>query len=264
MMFLARRLAYYLRSIPRLLTGIRNWPLVVVVFLGMPIAKPFMIQLRQSGLRFKVRNAMDVWIVKETCLDREYERISTPAQADWKIVDIGAGLGDFSLDVARECPTCVIHAYEPSPESFGLLEENLHLNSITNVTTFAEAINSTGRAVALDISRAAAVQHSIVAVSQDGTVLVPATTLEAVLDRLAGPCDLLKMDCEGAEYEILLTATDSALRRIRRIVMEYHNNCAGHDHQELIDYLQEKGFRVACYPSPVQRDLGLLYATAVD
>jgi FkbM family methyltransferase len=264
MMFLARRLVYYLRSIPRLLTGIHNWPLVVAAFLGAPIDRPFTIRLRQSGLRFRVRNAMDVWIVKETCLDREYERISMPVQAGWRILDIGAGLGDFSLDVANGCPASVVHAYEPSPESFGLLEDNLRMNSIANVRTFPEAINSTGETVALDISRAAAVQHSIVAASREGTVLVPAITLDAVLDRLEGPCDLLKMDCEGAEYEILLTATDSALSRIHRIVMEYHNDSTGHDHRELVDHLQANGFRVTCYPSPVQRDLGLLYATAVD
>jgi FkbM family methyltransferase len=264
MMILARRLGYYLRSIPRLLTGIRNWPLVVAAFLGLPMSKPFTIQLRQSGLQFRVRNAMDVWIVKEICLDREYERIGTPLQPDWKILDIGAGLGDFSLDVARNCPACVVHAYEPSPESFELLQQNLRLNAITNVTAIPEALNSTGEAVALDVSRAAAVQHSIVGVNKNGAMLVPATTLDTVLDRLGEPCDLLKMDCEGAEYEILLTASDNVIGRIRRIVMEYHDNCTDHAHHELVDHLQAKGFRVACYPSPVQHDLGLLYATAVD
>jgi hypothetical protein len=34
--------------------------------------------------------------------------------------------------------------------------------------------------------------------------------------------DLLKVDCEGGEYDILPDAPDDVLRRVRNIVFEYH------------------------------------------
>ena len=52
------------------------------------------IRLRGSGLQFRVRTAMDVWVIKETCLDRDYE-YGMVLQDNWTIIDIGAGLGDF-------------------------------------------------------------------------------------------------------------------------------------------------------------------------
>lgn len=260
---LVRRFAYYLRSIVTLLTGFTNWPTVVAAFVGWPLPRPFLVQLRRTGLQLKVRSRMDVWIVKETCIDRDYERVGEPLQAEWRIIDIGAGIGDFCLDAGARFPQCEVHAYEPFPESFQLLQANLHLNALTNVTLFPEAINSDRAPVKLDVSGTEAVQHSTAAhqATDASIIVVPATILKEVLDRLQAPCDLLKMDCEGAEYDILLTADDAELQRIHRIVMEYHDNVVAHSHEELSTFLQQKGFQVVCYPSVVQRDLGFLFAT---
>ncbi len=48
---------------------------MVAVAFGFPVHKPFTIELR-SGCRFRVRTLLDVWILKETCLDHQYERAS--------------------------------------------------------------------------------------------------------------------------------------------------------------------------------------------
>jgi FkbM family methyltransferase len=261
MTMLFRRYIYYLRSIPTLLTGITNWPSVVALFVRLPVPRPLTIRLRSTGLRLKVRTPMDVWVVKETCLDREYERVSVPVEDGWKVLDIGAGVGDFALDTAARHPATRIHAYEPSPESFRLLQENLRLNLLANVIAFQEAIGAGPTSVTLDVSQPEAVQHTIAGGASAGAIPVPAITLTQALVRLDGHCDLLKIDCEGAEYEILLTASGDTLLGVSRIVMEYHDNVRGHLHQELVTFLEGKGFRVRRYPSAVQPHLGLLYAS---
>lgn len=254
---LLRRLAYYLRSIPTLLAGMEPTLPLLALFLGLPGASPLTLRLRPSGLRLRVRGAMDAWIAKETCLDRDYERVGVPVGAGWRVVDIGAALGDWALDSALRQPTSEVHAYEPSPDSFRLLEENIRLNGLPNVRAFPEAIHAGAERVTMDIS-GAGVQHRT---TRGAGVEVPATTLDVVLQRLGAPCDLLKMDCEGAEYQILFGASPDSLRQVRRIVMEYHDGVGEHSHPELVRFLEAQGFAVAATPNPVQPDLGFLFAT---
>ena len=72
---------------------------------------------------------------------------------------------------------------------------------------------------------------------------------------------MLKLDCEGAEYNILFGAPDETLKRIRRIVMEYHDSLTSHTHRDLVKFLSEKGFHVQVTPNYVHDDLGYLYAS---
>jgi FkbM family methyltransferase len=203
---------------------------------------------------------MDVWIVKETCLDRDYERVGVPVEDGWTVIDIGAGIGDFTLDTALRQPNSTIHAYEPFPESFDLLEENALLNNVQNVRTFNEAVDAGTDAVQLALT-GAAVQHSTaIGVASGSTITATAVTLGQVLDRVGCVCNLLKMDCEGAEYGILFSAGSQALEGIERIVLEYHDNVVNFSHEDLVEFLREKGYRVRCYPSRVQPDLGLIFA----
>jgi FkbM family methyltransferase len=257
---LFRRLIYYFRSIFTLLVGITNWPTVIAVFIGLPISKPFAIQLRSSGLRFNVRGPMDIWIIKETCLDREYERLSGPIQDSWHVIDIGAGLGDFAIYTAKRSPYGFVYAYEPFPESFELLKQNLRLNKVEDVVPIPEAISGQAGTLKLEMS-GAAVQHKTTNVS-DGTkiISVRAITLDEALSRLNGfRCDLLKLDCEGAEYDILMKADESCWQRIGQIVMEYHDGVTEHSHQDLIAFFEKRGFKTYCFPSQVHRHLGLLH-----
>lgn len=256
-MFPLHRFLYYSRSIPTLLVGVGPTRTLLAAFLGLPLARPFEVRLRRGGLRFRVRGAMDVWIVKETCLDRDYERIGAPVQDGWTLLDIGAALGDWAVDVATRCPRCTVHAYEPSPDSLALLRENLRLNGIEHVTVWGEALTGQAALVTLDVS-GAAVQHRV----GGGTLTVPAIPLREALARLpGGACDLLKMDCEGSEYDILFNADEASLARVRRLVMEVHDGVTPFTRDDLAAFLRERGFRVSLHPGAWRRELGLLYAT---
>lgn len=73
-----------------------------------------------------------------------------------------------------------------------------------------------------------------------GGMEVPTLTL----DSIAAPyqvVDLLKIDIEGAEYQVLPAASTDTLRRIRRIEMEYHSSG---DPQILLRRLSDRGFSV--------------------
>jgi len=256
-----RKYSYYLASVARLLFGIRNWPLAMRLFFVSNPSKPSLIRLRKSGVQFRVRGPMDVWIVKETYLDRFYERYGTKIGDGWTVVDIGAGIGDFSLYAALEHPTNKVYAFEPFPESFSLLESNLQLNQATNVRAFPEAIGGRTGELALDMSSGEPLQFSTEKAADAKAVLtVPCLSLEDAFERLSlAHCNLLKLDCEGAEYDILFKAPASILSRIDHVVMEYHDGVAPANHRDMVEFLISQGFQVRTKPNPVHAHLGFLH-----
>lgn len=74
---------------------------------------------------------------------------------------------------------------------------------------------------------------------------VPSDTLEDLLKRhKITYVDILKMDCEGAEYAIMDSISEKTAQRIGRIIVEYHyvdeqRNCAS-----LIESIKSKGFTI--------------------
>jgi FkbM family methyltransferase len=258
------RWRYYLSSIPTLLFRFRNLPLILAAFLGLPLRKPFLIRLK-NGCQFKVRGAMDIWIIKETVLDRDYEVHGVPIEDGWTVFDIGAGLGDFAISVARRHPNCRVYAYEPFAESLMLLHANLALNGVTTVRAFPYAIGAGAGQLQLQTSSGIAVKHSTAqaapVVSSAAGIEVQSKTLAQVFEELnLDHCDFLKMDCEGAEYDILLTCSPDTLDKIRHISLEYHDGVTRFSHRDLADFLQRAGFDVRTTPNPAHHEIGFLSA----
>jgi FkbM family methyltransferase len=255
------RLAYYLGSLPTLALGVRNWPLALAALLRPWPRPPFEVRLR-DGARFRVRTALDVWVLKEVCLDREYERGVT-VQPGWTVVDVGAGLGEFCVSVGRAHPTCRVYAFEPLAESFALLQDNVRLNGLANVTAVARAVGAHTGETLLHAVPGAAARSSTVR-GTGAAARVPTTTLGALLDEHDLPrCDFLKLDCEGAEYEILLGAEPATLARVAHIALEYHDGVTAGSGAELAAFLTSRGFAVRTVPNRAHpARLGLLFATS--
>lgn len=265
------RWLYYFFSIFTLARGVRNWLQLILLLLGRS-RQETILELRSSrglpGLRFSVRSFMDAWIIKETCLDRDYEKHGTTLQDGWHIVDIGAGLGDFTIFAAQRCPHGYVYAYEPFPESFALLRRNLELNNISNVQAVCSAISGRAvRSVPL-YQMGEAVQHTTTLPADKAATLKTTDTISLTLDQVCAAlpqCDFMKMDCEGAEYDILLNASAATLAKIKRLSMEVHEGliAPGRSRQELVDHLRRNGFQVTLTPNPVHAYLGFLYAAHI-
>ena len=72
-------------------------------------------------------------------------------------------------------------------------------------------------------------------------------------------CQLLKLNCEGAKYEILYSAPDSVLAKIKRIAMEYHaKENKRQKANKMVSFLRQHGFEVVEYKDYVDLDCGFL------
>ena len=255
----ATKYGYYASSVVTLLTRIESPLKTLRIFLGMPGTLPTEIRLRSSGLRFLIRTPMDAWIIKETCIDQDYLTEIDGLGRDWRVVDIGAGLGDFSVLAGKTCVDGEVHAYEPLQKSFALLEHNLMVNGIHRVATYPKAVAS--QSGELNIEAVTVEPVTVRTVESAGEASVQAVGLEAVLDALPeGTCDFMKVDCEGGEYDILMHSPPELLGRIHRIALEYHDNTGPHTGFQLAGHLEAHGFHVVVRDNPVHDYLGFIYA----
>jgi len=254
---------YYLYSIGELLGGFREPALVLKIFLLPLRQRRFLLTLRKNSLRFFVRSALDVWSIKETFLDNFY---LPPGffniERGWIMMDIGAGVGDFSLLASSLAPQGRIFAFEAFPETFSLLQENVNLNGLPNILVSPEAISAKDGYLFMDRSAVEPLQLSTrTQANSHRDLRVPAVSLEHIFERYQLPfCNLLKLDCEGAEYEILFSLSPAVLQRIEAVTMEYHDGVAAYNHQDLVNFFHDHNFKVQVQPNLVHSDLGYLYA----
>lgn len=138
------------------------------------------------------------------------------------IIDIGAHIGSFCIPVAKKFMCSQIYAFEPEPENYELLLKNVKLNGVNNVKPSSLAIAGSAGVVSLFVDPHNSTGHSLTRKTARA-LEVHTTTLERILlDNHIEQCGLLKIDCEGAEYDILLNANSQTLLRVNNIAMEYH------------------------------------------
>lgn len=141
------------------------------------------------------------------------------------VLDVGAHIGLFAAYVGLRYPDVSVHAFEPFPDNFELLRENVERNRVSNVRIYPFAISGDGRLLKMATNpenSGGASCHSLTLTDRPAD-MIPSATLDAVFDALdLERCKLLKIDCEGSEYEILL-ATRS-LGKVEYLSGEFHYN----------------------------------------
>ena len=177
----------------------------------------------RDGLRIAIRNnTWDARIIRETFLERPYMKNWNPP-AEPIILDIGAYLGDFSLFAAHYLNAHVV-AYEPTEENYVMLQENVRLNSLQDRVRICHRAVGSQSEMRLCVRKESQEIHASSYLFSDGEQrTVPCDPLERVFERYGlSEVDLLKIDCEGAEFDILLSAPDDLFPRIKNLIFEAH------------------------------------------
>jgi FkbM family methyltransferase len=153
------------------------------------------------------------------------------------IIDCGANIGLSIIYLKRMFPDAEIIAFEPDEENFNLLQKNIKSFDYKNIKALKEAVwieNTT-----LQFAGEGSMSSRIHAEVSNHTVPVKAIRLKDFLDR---PVDFLKIDIEGAEFQVLMDIADQ-LKYINNLFLEYHG--AFHQNNELtkiFSLLVDNGF----------------------
>jgi FkbM family methyltransferase len=221
-----------------------------------------------AGLRFRVRRlTADVHFVRDVVAGQEYTGPGYEIAPHDIAVDIGANIGAFAVYAASQARHGLVVAVEPVADSYRLLLENLRLNRCDHVRTRRAALAGHRAKVRVYLSPAGAGRHSIIpqlAQSRDRFEEVDGLTLADILDEYRLPrCDLLKLDCEGAEFEVLRSLTPELAQRVHRIALEYHtvpDRGKAEQSRELVERLREVGYTIDTYTDVVGTYWGTILA----
>lgn len=168
------------------------------------------------GLKFSEPDGVEWIILRE--IERDYKLDTVGLSAQSRVIDIGAHVGVVSMHIAKTYG-CRVEAYEPNPHNYARLVANIEANGLSGlITAHNLAVTADGREVMITeaVEHGNSGSHNIY--GADG-VRVGSITLPEIIN--GERFDLLKIDCEGAEFEIL-TDMDMIHNHVGAVRGEFH------------------------------------------
>ena len=162
-----------------------------------------------------------------------------------QVIDIGGHVGTFSVRLTQLHRTATVTAFEPSATTADYLRRNIAQNGVADrVTVFQCALAAaTGHAI-FDDNGAGSGLNGLLATRADGpTGLgtdVETISFDDAVAKIGLPVDLVKIDCEGGEYGLVLNSAPDSWSTVQRVVIEHHP-VPGHHWAQLHDFFASVG-----------------------
>ncbi len=191
-------------------------------------------------------NRSQLNIFKEIYYHKVYDLGFPSGVGNYVIIDIGAHYGYFSISASKKILNqSVVYAIEASKDNFYHLCQNIQAAKVSNVIPLQMGISG----VTSDrmLYNAKSWNNSLFAdyldQMQDGDIVNCLSLADFFNDQKIQNVDFFKIDCEGAEHEILQNADINTLRKIKTISMEIHDmSHCGWSSDMTMDILIQAGF----------------------
>jgi FkbM family methyltransferase len=164
-------------------------------------------------------------------------------------LDIGSHVGQYSVIAARKVgPGGAVHAFEPDPETFQLLSENV--TRLTNLQANQIALSDHDGTDTLYLADAAHIGFNSLQkpheCATERTCEVKTKTLDHYLsERAVRHVDFIKMDVEGGELNVLAGATKLFEVCKPAVLLEFNPKALaqfGHTCEDLENFLRQRGY----------------------
>lgn len=193
-----------------------------------------------NGVQFITPDARTLPALYEDLFTREMFHFDC-ADPEPLFLDCGANIGMVTIYLKQRFPKSRIIAFEPDDDCFEALTTNCA--GLENVECKKTALWNRDGMIDFNAvgGEGGMIQELVAADPAVKRVTVPCVRLYDFLDQ---PVAFLKMDVEGAEFEILRDCK-SRLRNVERIFVEYHSFADSPQKlTEFIDILESEGFRL--------------------
>ena len=209
----------------------------------------------RDGRQMKLSNHdLDVAVLFQVFCERVYGR----KRDNTVVLDIGANIGSFALYAAFNGAKRIF-AFEPNGEAYGCMLQNIERNALgATIRPFRLAVTGKSNEV-IRIPTAASPKNRIsrqaIETENENYESVEAISLNDIFAKEGLSCvDLLKLDCEGSDYDIIATTDVATFAKIREIVLEYHDDRVA----EMVDALKNHGFHLVKH-KPESDTMGMLW-----
>ncbi len=215
-----------------------------------------------SDFKFIVRDLYDIFVLKEVFNDHIYDRIFRNLKPNTSLIDIGAYIGDSAIYATKFKNISRIIAIEPSGENMNFLKKNLKLNRIKNVQTIRAAVaGKIGKGCLYIYPKK--LQSSLITTNGGNTKKLPKESVQTIslsniLKNIHSKNIIIKSDSEGGEYQSLLMTPLYQFKKVNKIIFEYH--VSPFKLGKIINYLHKARFKTEISISPLEKNLGLVYA----
>lgn len=176
----------------------------------------------RSGMVIKITNPADLITVIVVFCKKDYGIIDKGSI----VIDIGANIGVFTL-YAAICQAEKIYAFEPNKAAYDLLCENIKFNQIENkVKLFNIAVWNKDNDYIFIPKESSPYNKSLdVVAEQEKYDKIRTQTLKTIFEENnVNNVNLLKLDCEGAEFKIIPELDTTYYNFIDQIKLECHGD----------------------------------------
>jgi FkbM family methyltransferase len=173
------------------------------------------------------------------------------------VIDIGANAGFFNVLLFSKLKTARVFAYEPLPSNIRLFKKTIQQNeSLKNIQLSQMAVTgSTKDSIELftedteDNTVVSSVFAGFNKLNQKA-ITVPAQSLASIIEQNnLEKIDLLKLDCEGSEYDIIYNTDAPVLKKVNMMVIEVHEIDGNRNNlKSFNEYLQSLGYKTRSMP----------------
>lgn len=203
----------------------------------------------RGGIKFIINGQLgkaDLSMLAEIWHNKYYNPINFEISTKDIVFDIGANNGFFTIFAALQAQK--VYAFEPLNKLFDKIQKTIEINGIKNITLENLGLAKEKGYFSFYESHIHNGCHSLYKRNiGDTEIKIPVISLEGYcLEKGISRIDFLKLDCEGAEYQILENMSEKFLRHnIHKISMEYHDDIVPNKtHKILIDLLSKNNYKV--------------------
>ena len=247
-----------IRILARSWNILKNWYLYPLVYFKLT-KKDYVIFETRSGLKIKIRvNSTDLMAFTHVWMIQEYSDDNFSINNDDVIIDVGAHIGLFALFASQFCKNGKIFCYEPIKENYKILIENIEMNQIQNIFPNNLAVTKETSRVKIFLNDDQS-GHSMFTQNKNFVEVDSKSLSDIFIDNGIKECDFLKLDCEGAEYEIIESLPSDLFTKINKTAIEYH---MVDTKPELLEQLinKFKQFSFSVHTRSLFADIGFLFA----
>lgn len=159
----------------------------------------------------------DPWTLAEIFYDEDYSKLPVHNKS---VLDIGGFNGDSAIYFSLNGASNVI-SLEPFPKNFEIAKKNIYENDFEKKITIINAACAKDNGFIKINSKYFGTDNSMY--DNHSGVEIPTMNLENLVNTFDLIDACLKIDCEGCEYDILLSCPKNILKHFSHILLEFHN-----------------------------------------